>query len=60
MSDEWAPSTDDVRTMYLLGLEAARKAWGGPVTGSKEAVADFERWRARHELEIVARTRKEN
>jgi hypothetical protein len=51
MSEEWAPSTNGVRGMYLLGLQGARKVWEGPIISPKEAEADFDRWLAKHDLE---------
>jgi hypothetical protein len=58
MSDEWAPSTNGVRGMYLLGLQGARKVWEGPIISPKEAEADFDRWLAKHDAEVVKAERE--
>jgi hypothetical protein len=52
MSEQWTPNTEGVRMVFSFYPEMD----GALKTSQRQAIAEFDRWLAKHDLEIVART----
>jgi hypothetical protein len=50
MSDEWTPSTEAVLRRFSMYPEME---WGGTIKPRREAIAQFDRWLAEHDIKVA-------
>lgn len=54
MTDQYTPSTDEVRGVYVASNFRSCFESSGPTQAKKEWVAEFDRWLAAHDAEVRA------